>query len=86
MAVVRNPYAAGNDGPAERFVPVTASDTTYFSAGPCRGLLVGTGGNATILGCDDTPVAVVLTAGYNPLIVQRVNATGLTAANIVALY
>lgn len=84
MAVVRNPYSAGNDGPAERFVAVTPSDSAYFP--PCRGLLVGTGGNATVLGCDDIPVAVVLTAGYNPLIVQRVNATDLTAANIVALY
>ncbi len=84
MAVVRNPFAAGNDGPAERFVAVTPSDSVYFA--PCRGLLVGTGGTATVLGCDDVPVAVVLTAGYNPLIVQRVNATGLTAADIVALY
>lgn len=84
MAVVRNPYSAGNDGPAERFVAVTPSDSDDFP--PCRGLLVGTGGNATVLGCDDIPVTVALQAGYNPLIVQRVNATGLTAANIVALY
>lgn len=73
--------------PALDYVPVTADDATDLPNGICRGLLVGTAGAATLIDANgDTRTAVPLQAGYNPLIVKRVKATGLTAANIWALY
>jgi hypothetical protein len=86
MPVLRNPYGAGDNGPSPLYRAVTPSDTVYFPAGPARALLVKTAGDATIVGLDDVPVTVYLVQGYNPLICQRVNSTGLTAAGITALY
>ena len=87
MAVVRNPYAAGNDGPAERFAAVTPSDTTYFAGGVARGLYVGVTGDVVVVGVDDTAVTFKsMAVGYHPIVCQRVNSTSTTATNIVALY
>ena len=89
MALVQNfsGHQAGLDTPAEAFVAVTPNDGADLPDGVCRALLVGTPGNAN---CDDargnTNIALALQAGYNPIRVKRVRATGLTAANIVALY
>jgi hypothetical protein len=72
--------------PASGCVAVTASDSTDNATGS-SGLLVGTAGAATlIMENGATATAVPLQAGYNPLRVRRVLSTGLTAANIWALY
>lgn len=87
MAVARNPYNTGNNGSVSRFVAVTPSDTIYLSGGVARGLYVGVSGDVAVVGVDDTAVTFkALAVGYHPLICQRVNATGTTATNIVALY
>lgn len=69
---------------------ITASDTVNLAGGACRGLLVGTAGNARLVteNGEDTGGTnlVPLQAGYNPISVTRIYATGLTAANIWALY
>lgn len=73
--------------PARTVVPVTASDTVNLLDGPCRALLVGTAGVATVIDSDGNTVSLLaLQAGYNPVSVRRVFSTGLTAANIWALY
>jgi hypothetical protein len=66
---------------------VTPSDTEDFPDGMARGLLVGTAGAATILPADGGQATLIpLQAGYNWIAVRRVFLTGLTAANIWALY
>lgn len=73
--------------PGAKIVPVTASDSADLTDGPCRALLVGTAGAATI---DDlsgaTRTAVPLQQGFNPIGARRVYANGLEASNIWALY
>jgi len=77
----------GVDSPARIYVPVTASDSTDLTDGVCRALLVGTAGAATLIDADgNTRTDVPLQQGYNPIRVQRVKSTGLTASNIWALY
>lgn len=54
--------------------------------GPCRGLLVGTAGTATVVDangntCTDIPLQV----GYNPIQLQQITAL-TTAANVWALW
>jgi hypothetical protein len=73
--------------PAEWAGTVTPSDTTVFSVKP-RALYIGGNGNCSLLMADgDTVVFVGLTAGsILPIRCNRVNATGTTATNIVALY
>jgi hypothetical protein len=74
------------DAPAASLVPITKSDSTDFTGGICRGLLVGTAGTATLIDATGTErLNVPLQAGYNPLRVMRVK-TGGTADNIWALY
>lgn len=70
--------------PAVGIVAVTPG--TPFQV--CRALLVGTAGAATVTCADGSTVATLipLQAGYNPISVMNVSATGLTAANIWALY
>ena len=70
-------------GPATLVVAVVAGAS--FTA--CRALLVGTAGSATVT-CSDgaTATLIPLQAGYNPISITNVSATGLTAANIWALY
>lgn len=53
---------------------------------PCRCVLAGTGGAATVTFVDGAAVTVVLIAGYNPISITNVSATALAAANLVALY
>ncbi|MFN4840166.1 MAG: hypothetical protein ACK5MB_07350 [Phycisphaerales bacterium] len=86
MTAVRNPYGAGDNGPSPKYRAVVASDTVDFADGPCRALMVGTAGTATVIDIDDQPRTIHLVQGLNPIICQRVNATGLTAANITAYY
>jgi hypothetical protein len=54
--------------------------------GPCRALLVGTAGSATLIDLDgNTCTDVPLQAGYNPIQVQQITSLG-TAANVWALW
>lgn len=81
--------ANGNmQAPASAIAYVTASDSNSFAT--CRGLLVGTAGAARIITADDVDTGgtnlVPLQQGYNPICVKRIYSTGLTAANIWALY
>lgn len=82
-----------NSDPAGLIVPVTKSNTldvwgdTYAadSSRPCRGLLVGTAGTATVIDASGaTRTAIPLQAGYNPIRVKQVLNAG-TAADIWAL-
>lgn len=72
--------------PATRATAISASDTVEFEL--CDAFYVGAAGDATVLMEDGNTVALVgLTAGtVYPLRIKRVNATGLTAASLVALY
>lgn len=77
-----------NTDPAGKIVAVSASDTVdiYADGRPCRALLVGTAGAATVIDAGGaTSLLIPLQAGFNPLRVTRVKLTGLTAANIWAL-
>lgn len=77
----------GLTAPASKVVAVSANDSTDLPDGVCRSLLVGTAGAATIIDASGaTATLIPLQAGYNPIGVTRVKATGLTAANIWALY
>jgi hypothetical protein len=77
--------------PAGAVVLVTKSTTVEITPPPgyelpCRALLVGTAGDATIVdGIGVSRSAVPLQAGYNPLQCRRVS-TGGTADNIWALF
>lgn len=78
---------AGLTSPASRIVAVTAHDTNELANGCCRALLVGTAGAATVVDHSGTTATLIpLQAGYNPIAVKIVKSTGLTAANIWALY
>lgn len=64
---------------------VTPSDTVSFSE--CRALYVGTGGDLSVVCAGVTVVfANAQTGTILPVEVTRVNATGTTATNIIALY
>lgn len=52
----------------------------------CRAVLAGTGGAATCTFSDGSIVTCTLIAGYNPIQIINVAASGLVAANLVALY
>lgn len=71
--------------PAGTLVKITKSDTVDIGGGPCRGLLVGTSGTATLIMADGATVSSVpLQQGYNPLQVKRVKSGG-TSDDIWAL-
>ncbi len=81
--------------PVRTALPIgdTASATTIraIAAGTpfktCRGVLVGTAGAATVTDAGGVVATLIpLQAGYNPISIQLVSATGLTAANMWALY
>jgi hypothetical protein len=73
--------------PFKGAVAVTTSDTVNL-ANPSRGLYVGGAGNISALMLDGTTgVFSGATAGtVYALRVKRINATGTTATNMVALY
>lgn len=86
MAVVRNPYMPGNDGPADTAVALTPSDSASVAA--FRGVYVGVGGDVSVQTAGDVAVVFknAIAGMILPVIGQRVNATGTTATNLVALY
>lgn len=84
-------YLDTNPAGALRFV--TASDTAdlpQVNGQFPRALLVGTAGSARIIDISRTDSGgtnlIPLQAGYNPIRAVRIFSTGLTAANIWALY
>jgi len=86
MAVVRNPFAAGDNGAADDAVAITPSDTTYFAI--CRAIYVGVGGDVVVITAQDNAVTFKNAASGTvlPVNCQRVNATNTTATNLIALY
>jgi len=78
-------------GPATNLRAVTPSDSADLPDG-CRGLLIGTAGNVSVVAVDAAggASAVVLKNLANgqivPIAVRAVKATSTTATDIVALY
>ena len=67
---------------------VTPNDSTDLSLGTCRALYIGTGGDVSIDDLSGETVVFVgaLAGSILPIQTARVNATGTTASDIVALY
>ena len=65
-------------------VPHDVNDLAYVT----KGLLIGTGGNISVLAVDDiTPVLIKVSDGQTlPIRAKRVLVTGTTATNIVGLF
>lgn len=76
-----------NPNPAEYAAAVTASDTTSFD-NLTRGLYIGGAGNVSVYLADGTTVVFygAVAGSIIPVRAKRVNSTGTTATNIVALY
>ncbi len=80
-------HGTASNSPGKAWRKVTPSDTDDLPGGPCRALLVGSGGAADILDGTGTACdAVPLQTGWNPGGVQRVKSTNLVASNIWAIY
>jgi hypothetical protein len=80
-------FTAAQAAPARSWKAVTPSDTVNLAPG-CRGLFVGTAGNLSLVG-DDDHAETFATTNANSFIQlgpKRVNATGTTATDIIALY
>jgi hypothetical protein len=77
-----------NGRTALRFEAVTPSNSTPFPGGRCSALFIGVGGDVTILNSDGTAVTFknLANGSYLDCKTTRVNATGTTATDIVALY
>lgn len=67
---------------------VTPNDSTDLTLGTCRALYVGGAGDVSIVDLGGETVVFVgaLAGSVLPIQTARVNATGTTATNIVALY
>lgn len=73
--------------PARRLEEVTISDTVNLR-GTCRAIYVGGAGDVSVASQDGSPVMFKgVTAGsILPVYTYRINNTGTTATDIVALY
>ena len=79
--------ASGGSTPASDWKAVTPSDTVNFPAGKSRGIFVGTSGDVVAVSAYGSLATFKSASGqYHPIEPVRINATGTTAANIVALY
>ena len=67
---------------------VTPNDSTDLALGTCRALYVGGAGDVSIddLGGETVVFVGALAGSVLPIQTARVNATGTTASDIVALY
>lgn len=76
------------ESPAKLGRAVTTSDATNFPGGICKSLYIGGAGAAVVVWEDDTTTTFsgLLAGSILPVQCKRVNATGTTATNIVALY
>ena len=73
--------------PAQGAYPVTPSNTVSLAVGGCRALYVGTSGDITGLMLDGNVATFKgVPVGILPVGFTRVNATGTTAADMLALY
>lgn len=81
-----NVQLMGNN--ALRVVAVTPSDAVALVDGVTKGLYVGGAGNISLLMADGTSATfnAIAIGVIHPLGVKRVNATGTTATNILAVY
>ena len=71
--------------PAKYGAAVTPSNSTYLTA-PTRSLYIGTTGDVSIEMLNGTVVLSSVPVGILPVQCLRVNSTGTTASNIVALW
>lgn len=78
----------GGSVPATEFAAVTASDSTNFAKGVCRGLYIGGAGNAAVVDVDGNAVLFsgLVAGSILPVQAIRVNSTSTTATSIVALF
>lgn len=71
--------------PARYGAAVTPSNSVNLPA-PTRGLFIGTAGNLSVEMANGTVTFTGVAVGIFPIQCTRVNATGTTATNIVALW
>lgn len=74
-----------DSGPASKAVAVAPSDSTNLNY-ECRSLYVGVSGDVTAVVGGTAVLFKAAPVGVLPIRCTRVNATGTTATNIVALY
>jgi hypothetical protein len=74
--------------PAKSFAAITPDDVTNFPGGIARTIYVGGSGDVAVVGADDVAVVFVGAQGGGELnvICKRINATGTTATDLVALF
>lgn len=87
--MVANPNSASSIAglsPARHATAVTPDNTTKLATNS-RALYIGTGGDVTVLMVEGATVTftAVPSGTTLPICIQRVNSTGTTATNIVAL-
>jgi hypothetical protein len=76
-------YSSGLDSPGRKVVAVSSG--VDLPDGPCRCLLVGTAGTATVIDIEgNSSTDIPLQQGYNPIRVTKV--TFGTAADVWAIY
>jgi hypothetical protein len=80
-------HYADQGAPARKWKVVTPSDTVDLPSG-CRGLWVGTAGTLSIVDAEGSTVSLTIPEAGRllPLGPVRVNSTGTSATEIVALY
>jgi hypothetical protein len=77
----------GSGQTARNFETVTPSDSVFLPGGECSALYIGVAGDVTILNATGNPITFKnVPVGYLDCQTTRVNATGTTATDIVALY
>lgn len=88
----RDRYFAGkSNAPSRRAAAVTPSDSVDLAV-YAKQLYIGTTGNITVVPAGDTSASgtgvlfSTVPVGWFPVQVRRVNSTGTTASNIVAVY
>lgn len=75
--------------PGAYCVPITPSDSVDLPNGACRSVKCRTAGVARVVyanGTDSGSANCYLFVGYNPIAVKRIYSTGLTAADLEAVY
>jgi len=85
----KSQYAEGDlNSPCGSAAAVTPSDSVNLTGGPTRALFVGGAGALSCLMVDDTTCVFtgVVAGAVLALRVKRVNSTGTTATNIVAMW
>lgn len=83
-----DPYenvASGMDSPANHAAAVTPNDSVDLASVP-RALLVASAGNLKVTMKGGQEITLPMQAGYNPLRVTRVWATGKTCGDVFAIW